>query len=128
MKIDHLAIWVIDIEKTKNFYTYFFRMNCNDKYVNPEKEFTSYFLSFENGTRIEIMQRTNIPQRGNYTTEITGLAHFAISVGSRDKVNELTEMIRNSGYLIYGEPRVTGDGYYESIVSDPDGNRVEITE
>ncbi len=128
MKIDHLAIWAEDIELLREFYTKYFGMSCNDKYVNPKRKFSSYFLSFENQeTRIEIM---NIPDmespasRGN----LKGLAHFAISVGSKDAVDMFTEQLRSDGYAILSEPRTTGDGYYESAVADPEGNYVEITE
>ena len=128
MKIEHLAIWVRDLEQTKDFYTRFFNMNCNVKYVNETKGFSSYFLSFEGGTRIEIMNRPDISEQSTKAGTYFGLTHFAISVGSRERVDELTEHIRKAGFGVTGEPRTTGDGYYESVVLDPDGNLVEITE
>ena len=127
MKIEHLAIWVKDLEKMKDFYTRFFNMNCNDKYVNETKGFSSYFLSFEGGARIEIMARPDISEQAAMAGTFFGLTHFAISVGSRERVDELTEAIRSVGYEITGEPRTTGDGYYESVITDPEGNLVEIT-
>ena len=128
MKIEHIAIWVKDLEKMKDFYTQHFNMNCSEKYINEKKRFSSYFLSFENGARIEIMHRPDIlEQKGNKGTR-NGLTHFAISVGNKDKVNQFTEVIRSKGFKIIGEPRATGDGYYESVILDPEGNNVEITE
>jgi len=128
MKIEHLAIWVRDLEKMKDFYTRFFNMTCNDRYVNEKKHFSSYFLSFDGGARIEIMHRPDISERTGERGITFGLTHFAISVGSREGVDELTERIRKAGYKITGEPRTTGDGYYESVIADPEGNLVEITE
>ncbi len=126
MRIDHVAIWADDIDKLRDFYMKYFNMHCGSKYTNEKKEFTSYFLSFDGETaRIEIM---NIPEMDStHNREKTvGLTHLAISVGSKERVDELTEMLRSDGYTILGEPRTTGDGYYESIVADPEGNRVEI--
>ncbi|RLD55083.1 MAG: glyoxalase/bleomycin resistance/extradiol dioxygenase family protein [Bacteroidetes bacterium] len=128
MKIEHIAIWVRDLEKMKDFYTRFFAMKCNDKYLNEKKQFSSYFLSFEGGARIEIMHRPDISEQAAKAGTIFGLTHFAISVGSRERVDELTESIRSAGYEITGEPRTTGDGYYESVITDPEGNLVEITD
>lgn len=128
MKIEHIAIWVKDLEKMRDFYTRYFGMKCNEKYINEMKKFSSYFLSFESGTRIEIMHKAGISDQQIDCAEMYGLAHFAISVGDRRKVEKLTEDFRNNGIKVIGGPRVTGDGYYESIVQDPEGNLVEITE
>jgi len=128
MKIEHIAIWVRDLERSKDFYTRFFNMNCNEKYLNEKKQFSSYFLSFEGGARIEIMHRPDIAERSDRAGLTLGFTHFAISVGSRERVDELTELIRKAGFEVTGEPRTTGDGYYESVVSDPEGNLVEITD
>jgi lactoylglutathione lyase len=128
MKIEHIAIWVRDLEKTKDFYTTYFQMSCGEKYVNEKKLFSSYFLSFDGGARIEIMHRPDISEQAAKAGTFFGLTHFAISVGSRERVDELTEIIRKSGFEVSGEPRTTGDGYYESVVLDPDGNLVEITD
>lgn len=128
MKIEHLAIWVRDLEKMKDFYSTYFGMRCGEKYVNEKKGFSSYFLSFENGARIEIMHRSDISeQSGNRGTSF-GITHIAISTGSKERVDELTESIRVGGFKIVGEARTTGDGYYESVVADPEGNLVEITQ
>ena len=128
MKIEHIAIWVRDLEKAKNFYTTYFQMSCGEKYVNEKKLFSSYFLSFEGGARIEIMHRPDISEQAAMAGTFFGLTHFAISVGSRVRVDELTEAIRSAGFVVSGEPRTTGDGYYESVVMDPEGNLVEITD
>lgn len=126
MKIEHLAIWADDIELLREFYTEYFNVSCNDKYVNPRRGFSSYFLSFgEDKTRIELMHIPDMAapeSKGN----LKGLAHFAISVGGKDAVDTLTEKLREDGYTIAGEPRTSGDGYYESVVLDPEGNYVEI--
>lgn len=128
MRIEHIAIWADDIERLRDFYRKYFRMTCGDKYVNPVRKFTSCFLSFgEDKTRIELM---HIPDMGNPSSRgnLKGLAHFAISVGNRTTVDELTGQLRADGYSVLSEPRTTGDGYYESVIADPEGNHVEITE
>lgn len=126
MKIEHIAIWVKDIEKMKGFYLYFFDMKSNEKYENPKKNFSSYFLSFKDGARIELMHNPDISEFIEKSK--LGLTHFAISVGNKEKVDSITENIRENGYQIIGEPRTTGDGYYESIIADPEGNLIELTE
>ncbi|MBK9012832.1 MAG: VOC family protein [Saprospiraceae bacterium] len=126
MKIEHLAIWAKDIEALKSFYEQYFDGKAGERYFNPTKNFQSYFLSFEGGCRLELMQKPKIPGNKN-AGEATGLTHFAVSVGSEAAVDALTENLRSNGHRIVGEPRWTGDGYYESVVLDPEGNRVEIT-
>ncbi|MBT8297670.1 MAG: VOC family protein [Maribacter sp.] len=127
MKIEHLAIWVNDIERMKTFYETFFGALAGTKYHNPTKNFTSYFLSFDDGPRLELMHKPDRVQKTNNRKEQIGITHFAFSVGTLARVNELTDQLRNSGYKVIGEPRTTGDGYYESVVLDPENNRVEIT-
>ena len=128
MKIEHIAIWVKDLEKMKEFYLKFFDLSSNNKYHNPKKKFSSYFLAFENSARIELMHKPDISELIENSDLKLGLTHFAISVGSKEKVDLLTEKIRANGNRIIGEPRTTGDGYYESLISDPEGNLIEITE
>lgn len=128
MKIEHLAIWVSDLEAVRTFYETYFQAKANDRYHNPRKNFTSYFLSFDGGCRLEIMHRPDImPLERKAETEYRGIIHFAISVGNEAKVDSLTESLRQDGYAVIGEPRRTGDGYYESVVLDPENNRIEIT-
>ena len=128
MKIEHIAIWTRDLEKMRAFYVEFFELRSNEKYHNPKKGFSSYFLSFESGARLELMHRPDITAVIENADQKLGLTHFAISVGSKERVDSLTERIRESGYKVIGEPRTTGDGYYESVISDPEGNWIEITE
>jgi lactoylglutathione lyase len=126
MRIEHLAIWAINIEEMRSFYEQYFGAKAGERYFNPTKNFQSYFLSFENGCRLELMQRPTVPDNQN-AGEAIGLTHFAVSVGSEQAVNNLTEQLRQAGHTIAGEPRWTGDGYYESVVLDPEGNRIEVT-
>jgi lactoylglutathione lyase len=127
MRIDHLALWTFDLERARFFYEKYFGAKAGAKYFNPKKDFESYFLSFQDGCRLEIMQMPGVIPLDRRGTQYTGLIHFAISVGDRHSVDRLTEKLRTDGYEIVGEPRLTGDGYYESVVLDPDGNRIEIT-
>lgn len=127
MKIEHIAIWVKDLEKTKAFYEKYFGAVSNEKYYNPTKKFESYFLSFENGSRLEIMRKPDIQENNSsYDAQQFGIVHLAFSTGSKEKVDELTETLRKDGYKIAGEPRTSGDGYYESVILDPENNIVEI--
>lgn len=128
MTIEHLALWTQDLEKMKAFYERYYQAEAGDKYHNPAKQFTSYFLSFGSGCRLELMHSPAISGAiGSLQEQRLGLAHFAVSVGSKEKVDALTETLRQAGYQVAGEPRTTGDGYYESLVLDPEQNRVEIT-
>lgn len=126
MKIEHLALWTTRLEELKDFYITYFGATAGDKYHNPTKKFTSYFLSLGDGPRLELMHRPEVEERPGDVYR-KGLIHIAISVGSKENVNALTERLRSDGYEVIGEPRTTGDGYYESVVADPDGNMVEIT-
>lgn len=130
MKIEHIAFWVKDLEKVKEFYTTYFPLTSNEKYVNSVKQFQSYFLSFADtgSTRIEIMQLPEIKENEHIRGKLYGYAHLAFSVGGKTEVDLLTEVLRDAGYRVVGEPRTTGDGYYESVVEDPEGNWIEITE
>lgn len=126
MKIEHIAIWVKDLERMKDFYLTYFDLTSNDKYVNEKKGFSSYFLSFASGARIELMHRGDIATGSNQSASF-GLTHIAFSAGSKEAVDALTKRLRFDGVNIVGEPRTTGDGYYESVIEDPEGNQIEIT-
>lgn len=128
MRIEHLAIWVNDLEKQKSFFEKYFGASAGEKYFNPRKNFQSYFLSFETGCRLELMHKPEVPENKNDSSlQNLGLIHFAVSVGSVEKVNELTSRLREDGFQILDGPRTTGDGYYESVVLDSENNRIEIT-
>lgn len=126
--IGHIAFWVNDLEVMRAFYQQYFGMKCSKKYENSHRGFSSYFLFFNTGTRIEIMNRKDIPEINIAKGLSNGFAHLAFSVGNKETVDQLTELLRHEGYKVIGEPRTTGDGYYESIILDPEGNWVEITE
>lgn len=129
MRIDHIAIWTQHLDKMRHFYEKYFDGKSGDKYINPRKNFESYFVEFESGSRLELMEKLEIDSKLHDDIEnYLGITHFAISTGARTKVDQLTEQLRADGYRVIGEPRVTGDGYYESVVLDPDGNKLEITE
>ena len=125
MKIAHIAIWTKDLEAMKDFYTRYFDGESNEKYTNPIKQFESYFISFENGTKLELMRKPSISKPLN-TEEQLGITHLAFNLGSKEAVISLTETLRADGFKVVGEPRTTGDGYFESVVLDIEGNRIEL--
>lgn len=124
MKIAHIAIWTENLEEMKTFYVSYFNGKSNEKYSNLQKGFESYFIHFDGEVILELMRRTDITQR--ISKEHIGLAHFAFYVADKEQVCQLTERLNRDGYKILGNPRTTGDGYYESIVADIDNNRIEI--
>jgi lactoylglutathione lyase len=127
MRIEHVAFWTEDLERLAGFYQRYFAATVGDKYVNAAKGFESRFVSFEAGARLEIMRTTaHSPVRHEPGAQRMGLTHFAVSLGSEQLVDELTAHVRRDGHAVLDGPRRTGDGYYESVVLDPDGNRVEI--
>ena len=124
MKLHHIAIWTYKLEELRDFYTRYFNGKSNQKYVNSTKGFESYFIAFGGETSLELMSRTdvqNLPIEENRL----GLTHMAFTFGSREEVLQQTERLRADGYVVAGEPRTSGDGYFESVVLDPDGNRIE---
>ena len=128
MHIEHVAIWTKNLEQLKDFYAHYFQAEAGGQYINPDKGFESHFLTFSSGARLELMQMLSIPESLNDPkVQFTGLIHLAISVGSKEGVDNLTYRLRQNGHRILVGPRQTGDGYYESLVLDPDGNRIEIT-
>ena len=164
MKIEHIAIWVKDIDKVCEFYRKYFGGVVHPIYHNPVKQFTSRFVTFDDGARLEIMHRPDIEgdaetfhvkpyEASEAETDLSvsisepikvavaqatanmmagvaehlGFAHISFSVGSKEEVDRLTQEMSDDGIAIVGEPRTTGDGYYESVVLDPEGNRVEVT-
>ena len=127
MRIEHIALWTTDLERCKQFYASYFGAVAGADYVNPVKGFRSCFLSLSDGARIEVMKTTTLsPVVIEPGAQRMGLTHIAISVGSAERVDELTRKLRDDGFPILDGPRRTGDGYYESVTLDPDGNRIEI--
>ncbi len=125
MKIEHIAIYVKDLEATKNFYIKYFGATKNNKYRNPNTQLETYFLTFADGARLEIMTRPNLPD-GNKELFRTGLIHLAFKIGTKELVDKKTAQLKSDGYKVISQPRTSGDGYYESCVADPEGNFVEI--
>ena len=125
MKIHHVAVYVQDLEISREYYEKYFGAESNELYHNKKTGLKTYFLSFDNGCKVEIMSRPGVLNRDN-SVEQTGYLHLAFIAGDKNAVDLLTDRIRGDGFTVYSEPRVTGDGYYESNVADPDGNSVEI--
>ncbi|MBE8949388.1 MAG: VOC family protein [Quinella sp. 3Q1] len=127
MKIEHVAMYVNDLERAREFFVKYFGAKSNDGYHNPAKKFRSYFLSFDGEARLEIMNKAEQVD-GDKNLAATGFIHLAFSVGSKEKVDELTAKLKGDGYKVISGPRTTGDGYYESCILDLEGNQIEITE
>ena len=124
--IDHVAMYVNDPEAARDFFVRFLNGKSNDGYHNERTGFRSYFVSFDGGARIEIMNKPDMSD-DNKDPNRTGYTHLAFSAGSREKVDELTKTIRNAGYEVISGPRTTGDGYYESCIVAIEGNQIELT-
>ncbi len=126
MKIEHIAMYVNDLEKARDFFIKYFNAVSNNGYHNKTTDFRSFFLTFEDGARLEIMTRPGM-EDGEKTEKRTGYIHIAFSVGSKEAVDELTAKLKEDGYPVISGPRTTGDGYYESCILGPEGNQIEIT-
>jgi len=129
LKIDHVAIWVTDLAGAKRFYETYFGLQAGERYHNPTKGFISYFLSDPANpaeARLELMSRVKISNIEAKRTFDAGWNHVAFRLGSESAVDALTDRLRSDGYTIADGPRWTGDGYYESVVLDPEGNRIEL--
>ena len=126
MKIEHIAMYVNNLEAARDFFVKYLGGVSNDGYHNKVTDFRSYFVSFDDGARLEIM---NKPQMDDPKKELnrTGYVHLAFSVGSKEKVDELTELLKQGGYEVISGPRTTGDGYYESCIVAVEGNQIELT-
>ena len=127
MKIEHIALYVNDLEAARDFFVTFFGGKSNSGYHNRNTDFRSYFISFDGGARLEIMTKPELSDLEKHLNR-TGYVHIAFSVGSREKVDELTGRLRSAGYQVVSGPRTTGDGYYESCIVVIEGNQIEITE
>ena len=126
MKIEHVALYVKDLEKAKDFFVTFLNGKANNGYHNPTTDFRSYFISFDDGARLELMNKPDMYDMEKPLNR-TGFIHIAFSVGSKEKVDELTETLKAAGYDVVSGPRTTGDGYYESCIVGIEGNQIEIT-
>ena len=124
-RIEHVALWAGDLDTVAQFYARWFQARVGERYENPRKGFASRFLDFGGGARLEVMTRTGIDARA--AGEQLGLAHIAIAVGDEAAVDALAARFAAAGVPVIDGPRRTGDGYYECVVRDPEGNRVEIT-
>lgn len=126
MKITHIAIWTKQLEEMKDFYLKYFGGQSNEKYTNSTKGFESYFINFSGEATLEIMRSTHINKKKNVTEKELGLCHFAFELDTRSKVDQLTHKIEIDGYHVVSRPRVTGDGFYESVILDIEGNCIEL--
>ena len=129
MILEHVAIWTEQLEILKDYYTRYFNGIPTDKYKNPANGFESYFLKFQSGARLELMNMPGIPENSNDTihAQHNGIIHLAFSARSMDEVNQKAEQLKQAGYNILKGPWMTGDGYYEFETLDPDNNRLEVT-
>ena len=125
MKIEHVAMYVIDLEMARDFFIKYLEGVSNDLYYNETTGFRSYFISFEDGARLELMNKPIL--NDNKSANNIGYSHVSFSLGSKEKVDELTKRLKHDGYKIISGPRTTGDGYYESTIVAIEGNQIELT-
>ena len=126
MKIEHVAMYVNDLEKARDFFISYLGASVNDGYHNTTTDFRSYFLTFDSGARLEIMHKPEMEDQKKSPVR-TGYIHLAFSVGSKEKVDSLTQQLKDDGYEVISGPGNTGDGYYESCVVAIEGNQIELT-
>jgi len=126
MKIEHIAMYVNNLEAARDFFVKYLGAVSNDGYHNKKTDFKSYFLSFEDGARLEIMNKPGMVDDEKSLAR-TGFIHIAFSLGSQEKVDELTTRLQSDGYSVISGPRITGDGYYESCIVAIEGNQIELT-
>lgn len=127
MYIEHIAMYVNELESAKAFFVKYFNAKSNDGYHNPNTNFRSYFLSFDNGARLELMSKPDMTDATKEPAR-TGYAHIAFRMGNKQSVDSLTQRLKDDGYEVLSGPRTTGDGYYESCIIALEGNLIEITE
>ncbi|MBX2970487.1 MAG: VOC family protein [Cyclobacteriaceae bacterium] len=129
MTLEHVAIWTNKLEQLKEFYVTYFDGLSNEKYINPQKQFSSYFIRFKSGARLELMSRPDIPVNVNDSIDkqYLGIIHLAFGVDTMEEVDRKAEELKKAGVKILSGPRKTGDGYYEFETLDPDNNRIEVT-
>jgi lactoylglutathione lyase len=127
MKIEHIAMYVNDLEAARDFFVKYLGGKSNDGYHNKTTDFRSYFISFDDGARLELMNKTGLSDLDKPLNR-TGYIHIAFSVGSKEAVDDLTKRLKDDGFEVVSGPRTTGDGYYESCIIAIEGNQIEITE
>ena len=127
MKIEHIAMYVNELEAARDFFVTYLGSKSNEGYHNRNTDFRSYFISFDDGARLELMTKPEMVDQEKPLNR-TGYAHIAFSVGSKEKVDSLTAELKDAGYMVVSGPRTTGDGYYESCIVAIEGNQIEITE
>ena len=127
MKIEHIALYVTDLEAARDFFVTYLGGTSNDGYHNRNTDFRSYFIHFDDGARLELMTKPGLDDQEKPLNR-TGYAHIAFSVGSKERVNSMTEVLKDAGFEVVSGPRTTGDGYYESCIVAIEGNQIEITE
>ena len=126
MKIEHIAMYVRDLEKARDFFVSYLEGKPNEGYHNVKTGFRSYFISFEDGCRLELLQHPDMID-GEKNLRRTGFVHVAFSLGSKERVDALTARLRDDGYPVLSGPRITGDGYYESCILSLEDNQIELT-
>lgn len=128
MLIEHVAIWTKNLEDLKTFYKTYFNASAGEKYRNEIKQFESYFLTFDSGARLELMQRPSVPvNKNDPEKQYLGIIHLAFAMNTKEEVDHKAKELKTAGYSILSGPRTTGDGYYEFETLDPDNNRIEVT-
>jgi lactoylglutathione lyase len=126
--LEHIALWTTQLERLKDFYIHHFNGVAGPRYENPSKDFASYFIAFAGGSRLEIMQMPSVPRSlDDVHRQFTGFIHIAFAPDSAGEIDQLTATLETAGCAVLERPHMTGDGYYESVILDPDGNRVELS-
>jgi len=126
--LEHIALWTTQLERLKDFYVHHFNGVAGPRYENPSKDFASYFIAFASGSRLEIMQMPSVPRSlDDIHRQFTGFIHIAFAPDSSGEIDQLTATLETAGCAVLERPHMTGDGYYESVILDPDGNRVELS-
>jgi len=126
--LEHVALWTTRLEQLKDFYVDHFEGVAGPRYENRSKGFASYFVTFAGGSRLEVMQMPSVPRSlDDVHRQFTGFIHISFAPDSAAEIDRLTAVLEDAGCAVLERPHTTGDGYYESVILDPDGNRVELS-